>query len=370
MIDNFASQSDLTNGVSIVIPSFNGQHLLKQFLPSVIEAAEVYEHQSGAPTEIIIVDDGSQDETVNWLTRHFPGRVLCLPQIHNRGFSPTCNIGFAAAQYPLIWLLNNDIEATPTALTRLVSHFQNPDVFAVGSRAYRLSPDLKPTTEIDGAGRVGELVRGFWKVYRSYDLLPEYDRQANQPLFTMMASGGYVLFDATKLKRVGGFEELLAPFYWEDAELCYRAWKRGWQVLYEPESLVYHQSSATIPKHFEARTVNVIAMRNRMIMHWIHLHDPWMWLLHLGMTGLLLVRDLISGGKYQDLQAFQQVWQMRKKIWQRRQAERQSAIRTDREILELLKEVTQRQGVMTYKNADEYASFLEKTRQADDNVTR
>ena len=97
---------------------------------------------------------------------------------------------------------------------------------------------------------LGELVRGFWKVYRSFDLLPEYDRTAHGPLWTMMASGGYAAFDAAKLEALGGFEELLAPFYWEDAEICLRAWKRGWTVLYEPDSVVYHQSSATIPREF------------------------------------------------------------------------------------------------------------------------
>ncbi len=57
----------MTRGVSIVIPSWNGLELLKRFLPSVIAAAIQYSNQFKSPIEIVIVDDGSVDETVDWL---------------------------------------------------------------------------------------------------------------------------------------------------------------------------------------------------------------------------------------------------------------------------------------------------------------
>lgn len=350
-------------GVSIVIPSYNGQPLLERFLPSVVATARHYVEQRQAPTELIVVDDGSSDHTVEWLTKHYP-MVRCLAQPKNRGFSPACNTGFRAARYPIIWLLNNDIETTPTTLLPLVENFFDPKVFAVSCHAYRLNDRFEPTTEIDGAGRVAEIVRGFWKVYRSYDLLPNYDRKQHPPLYTMMASGGYVAFDSEKLKTLGGFEEILAPFYWEDAELCYRAWKCGWTVLYEPESLVYHRSSATIAEQFDQKVVNVIATRNRLMMHWIHLHDWRWWLMHLGMTFFLLMGNVLTG-RFHYCRAWSQVWKHRKDLFDRRSAAQQTAVLNDRQVISLINEVISRPGVVTYKNAREYAQLQQLQKQGD-----
>src|SRR4051812_7099040 len=118
----------MTPGVSIVIPTWNGLDLLKQFLPSVVAAAKHYSNQSCAPTEIIIVDDGSADLTIEWLIaqgfvepgpgpgqrevanqNHPPGQLISRPTLApqhttpfflfiknetNRGFGETCNRGF------------------------------------------------------------------------------------------------------------------------------------------------------------------------------------------------------------------------------------------------------------------------------------
>ncbi len=113
--------------VSIVIPTWNGLELLKQFLPSVIQAA----HHYCNPTEIIIVDDGSEDDTVGWLasegfveeqeskiadaaqssSRAAPHTALKLLRNEtNRGFGKACNRGIEASVYPLVFLLNNDVE--------------------------------------------------------------------------------------------------------------------------------------------------------------------------------------------------------------------------------------------------------------------
>ena len=62
--------------------------------------------------------------------------------------------------------------------------------------------------------------------------------------------GGSCAFDRSKFLELGGFDELLAPFYLEDTDLGYLAWKRGWKVLYQPASVVYHEHRGTIGKHF------------------------------------------------------------------------------------------------------------------------
>src|ERR1044071_193290 len=131
-------------GVSIVIPTWNGLELLKQVLPSVTQAA----HHSPNPTEIIIVDDGSEDDTVDWLAREgfveqqkaknviaaetgTPHTALkFLRNETNRGFGEACNRGIEASVYPLVFLLNNDVEVGLDSIAPLVENFTDAQVFS------------------------------------------------------------------------------------------------------------------------------------------------------------------------------------------------------------------------------------------------
>ncbi len=342
--------------VSVVIPTYEGKALLARFLPSVVTALRTYVAATGAPVEILVVDDGSQDGTADWLTAQKVDFTRVLRQPVNRGFAPTCNVGFAEAQYDLIWLLNNDVETTPDALLPLTPHFTNPTVFAVASRALRLGGDA-----IDGAGRLGRCVRGYWKVFESYDVLPN-QTPPDATLPTLAAGGGYSLFDAAKLRAIGGFDELLVPFYWEDVELCYRAWKRGWEVRYEPRSVVFHQSSATIRPRFAPRLVEITATRNRLLMHWIHLHDSRWWAAHLLMTGLLWLADGVTQRGFRE--AVRQAWRVRQAVWHRRRWEQAQRRRTDREVAAIFEAVRRRPYVRTFRDPHEEAQFRE-TREQD-----
>jgi GT2 family glycosyltransferase len=77
----------------------------------------------------------------------------------------------------------------------------------------------------------------------------------------------------------------------EDVEVSYRAWKRGWCILYEPRSLAYHDASRTMDRRYRRRTLDKLSRRSRILMHWKLLHDPAMLGSHLG---ALAVRFLAS----------------------------------------------------------------------------
>jgi GT2 family glycosyltransferase len=88
--------------ISVVIPSWNGRALL----PAVLAALE---RQSHRPAEVLVVDDGSRDDSVRWLHKHHPGvRPIVLDR--NRGFAAAANVGIGAAENELVALLNNDAE--------------------------------------------------------------------------------------------------------------------------------------------------------------------------------------------------------------------------------------------------------------------
>lgn len=316
--------------VSIVIPTWNGRHLLERFLPSVVRAAEVYRAASGAEVEVIVVDDGGTDDTPYWLALEHPGAVELLMRKHNEGFAHACNTGFAHARHPVIVLLNNDVEAAENAIAPLVGHFASPDVFAVAA----LTTNLE-TGEASGVGKIGSFSRGFLRVHASY--CPPEGAHGEFP--SIFASGGAAAFSSDGLRALGGFDTLYAPFYWEDVELSYRAWKRGWRVLFEPRSRVRHQVSSTIGKTYRRGEVRAIEHRNRLLAHWVNLHDPKMWRGHLLQVALLLVAAPFRlDGAF--VSGFLQALGRRHQAMARRSEEAAAAVRSDREVLAMFDGIT------------------------------
>lgn len=356
----------MKSSVSIVIPTWNGLDLLRRFLPSVIEAARLYAVYSNASVEILIVDDGSTDSTIDWLLKEGfkkkEGNAEGDPREQipasdnliygqfafryvqneiNRGFGETCNRGFLAAAHRLVFLLNNDVEVEASAIAPLVECFDNEKVFAAHCRVFNLDSGLEV-----GTGKLGGFARGFLRVHGSYSINQNSDSTVtsyDQPLYSMFAGGGSAMFDRDKFLDLGGFEPLLSPFYWEDVELSYRAWKHGYTVLYEPRSVARHMISSTISK-LGRRRVRMIEQRNRLMFHWINLHDPVMitshalWIILLVITAPLRLQPLFM------LSVFEAMKRMPEVLGRRRE-EKLKAKRTDREIFEHFENLQTRSDV-------------------------
>ncbi|MGH9593996.1 MAG: glycosyltransferase, partial [Bryobacteraceae bacterium] len=85
--------------------------------------------------------------------------------------------------------------------------------------------------------------------------------------------GGSCAFDRAKFLELGGFDEILHPFYLEDTDLGYMAWKRGWQVLYQPRSVVYHEHRGTIGKRFSEAYIQSVLKKNFLLFCWKNIHE-------------------------------------------------------------------------------------------------
>jgi len=356
----------VTAAVSIVIPNWNGLELLERFLPSVIAAAIRYGHQFDVPTEILIVDDGSADKSVEWLRGQGfeeagPGdegatgrrgdaakpALRLITNETNRGFGPACNRGFEAASYPLVFLLNNDVQVEPDAITPLAENFSDDSVFAVHCRVF----DVESGREV-GTGKLGSFSHGFIRVHRSYVSLESSGAEPRLALCSMFASGGSAMFDRQRFLEIGRFDSLFAPIYWEDVDISYRAWKRGLSVLYEPRSVVRHRVSSTMRK-IGRRRMRQMQQRNRLIYHWINLHDRRMlmshvmWLALLALTAVFRFRpdfllSLVS--------ALKKLPEIRK----RRLEEKRAARRSDRDVFNIFTSLERRADVFAY---DDYAEM-------------
>jgi GT2 family glycosyltransferase len=175
----------------------------------------------------------------------------------------------------------------------------------------------------------------------------------------MFAGGGSSMFDRRKFIEIGGFDRLFSPYYWEDVELSYRAWKRGYTVLFEPRSVVSHQVSSTISK-LDRRAVRKVQQRNRLILHWIHLHQEPMLASHLVWVVILtLVSPLRLNLTF--ISSIIDALKLLPEIRQRRLAEKRAALRTDQQVFEVFAELQKRTDVFAY---DRYPE-LERARSSE-----
>jgi GT2 family glycosyltransferase len=247
-----------SSGISIVIPNYNGEQLLRDNLPSVFSATEQWEGSS----EVIIVDDCSSDGSCKLIREMFPSAKLIINPF-NSGFSKTCNAGMAIAQFSILLCINTDVRVEANLLTTLASHFVDPELFAVTPRIL-VEREGKNQGAVISAYRRGFIRGGF---IRMDEELPVREN--------LYAIGACAAYSAQKYRALGGYCEMYSPFLFEDADISYRAWKRGWKSIYDPSTTVWHYSNATLGKDkAKLRRNHVIYYRNRFLFHWINLTDP------------------------------------------------------------------------------------------------
>jgi len=331
--------------LSIVIPTCNGLHLLRENLPSVQAAARAYHRQTGGLTEIIVVEDGGRDDTARAIPSEFP-EVFLVKRRRNEGFAITCNVGMQSSRFPVVALLNNDVRVEEDYFVYQTLHFQDPNVFAVTAKVFEWNQPI-----FASGGRFGRFRRGFWSVYFNYDVSPPSATEwiQKRKLLSAYAIGGFSTYSREKLGELGGFNELLSPFHWEDVDLSYRGWKRGWEVHYEPRSIAHHRTSATINAHFGKHFVEAASLRNRLLFHWINVHSPTYFFRHLIMLHLLLLTRIcvLDFHFYSSLlQALRQLPQVRTL----RQLEKENARRTDAEVSRLLNRFYRSAPIQVYYN--------------------
>ncbi len=299
----------MKSNISIVIPNWNGEEKIKKHLPNVINAARfsnVY--------EIIVVDDGSTDNSVEVIRKLFPEIKLIIKE-KNSGFSSTVNRGFQAAKADFVMLLNNDASPAKNFIAPIMPHFTDKKVFSVGCN-------------VGGLWAVGEFKDGYFWHNQGQKL---GDEKIGSHL-TLWASGGSAMFRKNIWDEMGGLDELMDPFYWEDVDLGYRALKRGYLNIWEPRSKVEHyKEPGVISLYFKKSTVISTAERNQLIFIWKNITDEDMVSAHR----FALLKRLLIHPKY--WRVFLAAAIKFSKISQKREIEQKYAKLTDRQIIEMFR---------------------------------
>lgn len=219
----------MSTRLTVIIPNWNTQRFLGTCLSSLRK-------QYFKDFEVILVDSGSTDNSVNFVKDNFPEvRTIALEK--NLGFSGAVNTGIAASDTELVALLNNDTEQDPRWLDALVLA---ADLHSdIGFFASKLL-DFHDRKKLDGAG---DALRKSGLPYRLGH--GERDRgQYEETTFVFGACAAAALYRREMLDDIGFFDDDFFA-YCEDGDLSFRAQLAGYRCLYVPEAVVYHIGGAS-----------------------------------------------------------------------------------------------------------------------------
>lgn len=271
----------MQKSVSIVIPNYNGKHLLEKYLPSVFIAAE----HSETEFEVIVIDDGSKDDSIAFIKHNYKNIKLLIND-KNRGFSYTCNHGIRASKYELILLLNSDVKLDPNYFKHQWKYFSRKDTFGVMARIMSFDE-----ARIEDAARLLYYSGCRIKANKFY----YSENVEDENIYTAYLSGANALVDAQKLKELGGFDEIFSPFSSEDFDLSLRAWQLGWKCYYEHQSFCFHHVSGSTKTQIKSDFIKKKYYRNRFILQHIHLNGLRLLLLPFYLLSAEIIPKLLTG---------------------------------------------------------------------------
>jgi GT2 family glycosyltransferase len=259
--------------VSIIIPNWNGADLLRVHLPSILDAKKKYR----GTLEVIVVDDASTDASLDVLQKEFAG-VKAVVHRENRGFGRACWSGARAAQHPILIFLNSDVTVAPDFVNPLVNCLADPTVFAASPLIFNDKDSLSNVTISIPFFRRGKIR---YQTFPTRHLLHKGPPLPN-PWYTLFPSGAAFAVDRARFLELQGFDDLFTPFYYEDTDLGFRAWRRGWKCIVVPESRVtHHHGTGTIGRSFKQFKIRVVRKRNRLYYLWKNLTNARLLRQHL-----------------------------------------------------------------------------------------
>ena len=256
--------------ISVVIPSKNGLHHLKECLPTVIKAAQ----KSFCEVDITVVDDNSTDNTSRLLLELFPSiQVLQNPL---QGACSARNWGVSHSKGEWLVFLDNDVFLEETFFDTLAKYLK-PNIFCVTCAGYAAYPkNMNEPEQLDGI-KLLHWKRGYPRftvnVFNS-------KLKENASYLSWGVQGAYFACKRSKFEELGGFDVLLDPYLLEETDLAYRGLKRGWKITYAADTTPRHKCGGTINSKKSART-KFLSKRNRILFVWKNIHSKKLLINHI-----------------------------------------------------------------------------------------
>lgn len=267
---------------SVIVLNFNGAAHLPDCLDSLCA-------QRPDEVEIIVADNGSSDASEEIAAR-YPVRWHGLGR--NHGFARGNNLAAGSASGDVLVFVNNDMRFEPDFLVRLIRPFQRREsLFATDARQLSWAG----TRQVHGATSLARLPLASW-VTRA-GLLPRHavhQRAPAESVPVVQACAANMAVRRSMFEDLGGFDGRL-PAGWEDTEICWRAWLRGWETIHVPEAVCHHRVGASSREGEGAEVRYRGSLGGRLLFSTKHL--PWLDVLLAWGSALGGVpRDLLCGG--------------------------------------------------------------------------
>ncbi len=240
--------------VAVVILNWNGKAFLERYLPLVTKHAT-------SETEIIVADNASTDDSIDFLKSKYPG-VRLIQNPKNGGFAYGYNTAPNEVKSEYYVLLNSDVEVTPNWISPVIAMLdKNPDVAAV-------QPKIKSYTSpsyFEYAGAAGGYIDKYGYPFcrgRMFDTMEKDEGQYNTSTEIFWATGACLFVRSSVYHEMGGFDEDLFS-HQEEIDLCWRMKLSGHKILYCPNSEVLHFGGGMLPKSNPFKTY--LNFRNNLI---------------------------------------------------------------------------------------------------------
>lgn len=244
------------NKVAVIILNWNGEKLLREYLPSVIETTD------SSIADVIVADNGSTDSSVELLRKEFP-QVKLLEFSENYGFAEGYNRAIKATNYPYTVLLNSDVATTEGWINVLYDYMEaNPNVGACQPkiRAYTNK------THFEYAGAAGGFIDRNGYPYcrgRIFDTVEEDMGQYDEVMPIFWATGAALMVRSQLYIDAGGLDKDFFA-HMEEIDLCWRILLTGSEIMAVPQSVVYHLGGGSLPASNPRKTY--LNFRNNLLM--------------------------------------------------------------------------------------------------------
>jgi len=274
--------------VAVVILNWNGKKFLERFLPALIQHIE-------PDTGIIVADNASTDDSLEFLTTHFPQiRIIC--NADNGGFARGYNLALKQVEAEYYVLLNSDIEVTENWIAPVIE-VMNRDP-SIGACQPKIRSYLEPK-KFEYAGAAGGFIDKYgYPFCRGRMFLQiEEDHGQYDDLHEIFWASGACLFVRSRLyHELGGFDEDFFA-HMEEIDFCWRMNNAGYKIMYVPDSTVFHIGGGTLPKISWRKTY--LNFRNNFILLYKNLPESWLvrvFAVRLLLDGIAAMKFLIQAG--------------------------------------------------------------------------
>lgn len=269
--------------VSVLILNWNGKKWLKQCLPTV-------EKLTYRPLEIIVVNNGSTDDSREFLKKNYP-KIRVIEIKKNRGYAGANNLGAKYASGKYILFLNNDTRVTPNLLQPLVKKIESDK--KIGA----VQPQIRNMVNKNLIDSIGSFFTSTGFLYH-YGYFQEYKQKKYQKeLSVYSVKGACFLMQKKDYIDLGGIDESFVT-YVEESDLCHRILLSGKKIIYVPKSFIYHFGGGDMSIMTKSEVVIFRSFRNRFVSYIKNLGMKKLILvlpIHLILCELLIFMSLLRG---------------------------------------------------------------------------